>query len=191
LEIGIVSKSQLVLRDIDVLQAIGKLNSVVVNITVTTTDVELARKLEPRAPRPDLRLDTVRRLNEAGVFTGVICAPVMPGVTDHPKMLESVVAGAKRAGAKFIFANPLFLKSGSEQMFTAFLEKEAPHLATRYRERLKENGYASQAYRKRISTMMEVFCKKHGMPTRDERKKIRDVIERDVEAKAPQMAFRF
>lgn len=181
LEIGIVTKSTLVLRDIDVLRKIGERNSIIINVTVTTTDVELARKLEPRAPRPDLRLEAVRRLNEAGVYAGVICAPVMPGVTDHPKMLESVVAGAKKAGARFVFANSLFLKTGSEKMFLGFLEQQAPHLAKHHKERLKENGYTPHAYRRRISNLIEAFCKKHGMPTRDERKKIRQIIDRNVE----------
>src|SRR6185312_7885908 len=85
LEIGIVTKSNLVLRDIDVLQQIARQNTIGVHVTVTTIDPDLARITEPRAPRPDLRLDAVRRLNEAGVSAGVICAPVLPGITDKPK----------------------------------------------------------------------------------------------------------
>src|SRR4051812_26431915 len=79
LDIGIVTKSNLVLRDIDVLRRLGEHNDIYVNLTITTLDVELARILEPRAPRPDLRMDAVKQLNEAGVPAGVICAPVVPG----------------------------------------------------------------------------------------------------------------
>ena len=91
LEIGIVTKSNLVLRDIDVLQRVAEQNSIGVHVTVTTLDSELARITEPRAPRPDLRLEAVRRLNEAGISAGVICAPVLPGITDKPKDLEALV----------------------------------------------------------------------------------------------------
>ncbi len=64
------------------------------NVTVTTVDVELARKLEPRAPRPDLRLEAVRQLNLAGVDAGVICAPVLPDITDRPRDLDALVKAA-------------------------------------------------------------------------------------------------
>src|SRR5215468_6416036 len=87
LELGIVTKSALVVRDIDVLREIGRHNRISVSFTVTTTDVELARILEPRAPRPDLRLYALRELRRSGVRAGVICAPVLPGITDSPAQL--------------------------------------------------------------------------------------------------------
>src|SRR5271154_2945405 len=73
LEIAIVTKSNLVTRDTEILRRIGEHNRIFVNMTVTTVDTELARKLEPRAPRPDLRLEAVRQLNLAGVDAGVNC----------------------------------------------------------------------------------------------------------------------
>src|SRR5215469_9324937 len=91
LEIGIVTKSAMVVRDIDVLREIARHNRVSVSFTVTTTDIELARLLEPRAPRPDLRLEALLKLREAGIRAGVICAPVLPGITDAPKQLDAVV----------------------------------------------------------------------------------------------------
>jgi len=68
-------------------------------MTVTTLNVELARILEPRAPRPDLRIDAVRQLSEAGLTVGVSCSPVLPGITDSPADLEAVVRAAAAAGA--------------------------------------------------------------------------------------------
>src|SRR6266576_6008725 len=76
LELGIVTKSNLVLRDIDLLRRIAENNQIFVNVTITTLDADLARILEPRAPRPDLRMETVRKLNLESVNAGVICAPV-------------------------------------------------------------------------------------------------------------------
>src|SRR4029077_13236866 len=81
-EIGIVTKSNLVVRDAALLREIGQHNRLFVNVTITTVKTDLARILEPRAPRPDLRLEAVRQLNLAGVAAGVICAPVLPGISD-------------------------------------------------------------------------------------------------------------
>src|SRR3954468_2004480 len=91
LEVGIVTKSAMVTRDIDVLREVATNNRISVSFTVTTVDAELARILEPRAPRPDLRLESLKKLREAGISAGVICAPVLPGITDGPKQLEAVV----------------------------------------------------------------------------------------------------
>src|SRR6266702_3426571 len=90
LNISFVTESDLILRDIDILQKIAEHNTVFVNITITTMNVQLARILEPRAPRPDLRMKAVRELNEAGIHAGVICAPVLPGITDTAQSLELV-----------------------------------------------------------------------------------------------------
>ena len=95
LEIGIVTKSNLVTRDAEILRRVAEKNQVFVNVTVTTVDVELARKLEPRAPRPDLRLEAVRQLNLAGLNAGVICAPVLPEITDK----SAGFGGAGEGGA--------------------------------------------------------------------------------------------
>src|SRR5206468_3119467 len=127
-----VTKSTLVLRDLDLLQKICERNDLFINLTVTTTDAELARILEPRAPRPDLRLETVQRLNENGVPAGVICAPVVPGITDSPQQLDHLVAAAARAGARYIYANPLFLKPCSAAIFMPFLEQNFPELVESY-----------------------------------------------------------
>ena len=103
-------------------------NRLYVNVTVTTLDAKLARILEPRAPRPDLRMNAVEELNRAGIDAGVICAPVLPGITDSEESLEALVAATKKAGGKNIFANPLFLKPCSAAVFLPFLEKEFPAL---------------------------------------------------------------
>ena len=166
--LGIVTKSDLVLRDIDLLQRIAARNSLFVNLTVTTTNTELARILEPRAPRPDLRLNAVRRLNEAGVPAGVICAPVVPGITDAPSDLDALAKAAHQAGARYIFANALFLKPCSASVFLPFLEKEFPDLVESYRQRYGEKAFLSDAYRKRLQALMVKLRNKYGFPSREE-----------------------
>ena len=173
LELGIVTKSDLVLRDLDLLRTIAERNSLFVSITITTLNVNLARLLEPRAPRPDLRLEAVRELNHAGVPAGVNCAPVLPGITDAPADLEALVRATAEAGGKHIFANPLFLKPCSAAVFLPFLEKEFPELVSSYRERYKDRAYLPKAYQQRISQLIARLRQKYGVhkgETRGDRK---------------------
>jgi len=165
LEVGIVTKSNLILRDVDLLQQVSRANKLFVNLTITTLNADLARILEPRAPRPDLRLDAMRRLNEAGVDAGVICAPVLPGITDSPRDLEALVRAVAEAGGKYIFANSLFLKPCSAAVFMPFLEKEFPHLVESYRQRYKDRAFLSSSYRKRLSELMARLRLKYGIRT--------------------------
>jgi len=155
LEVGIVTKSVLVARDADVLVDIAKHNQLYVNITVTTTDTHLGRILEPRAPRPDLRLETLKKLRGAGIRAGVICAPVLPGITDAPRQLEDVVRTAAAAGACHVHANPLFLKPCSAAVFLPFLQEHFPHLLSAYEKRFADRAFLPVAYHKRISAL---FC---------------------------------
>ncbi|MFI5071511.1 MAG: radical SAM protein [Terriglobales bacterium] len=169
LDIGIVTKSNLVLRDIDVLREVAKKNRIIVNVTITTLNTDLARMLEPRAPRPDLRMDAMHKLNQAGIEAGVICAPVLPGITDSPCDLDALVRATAEAGGKYIYANSLFLKPCSAAVFMPFLDKEFPALVESYRQRFAEKAFPSPAYRKRLSELMAQLRKKYGIRNRGNR----------------------
>src|SRR5919108_4991847 len=166
LEMGMVSKSTMMVRDIDVMQSIARHNQFGVNITITTLKTDLARILEPRAPRPDLRLKAVRALSAAGLRVSVLCCPVLPGITDHPKDLEAVVRAASEAGARGVYSNPLFLKPCSEKVFMPFLQEKFPQLVDDYRKRYGAKAFVSSAYSKRISELMHGLRKKYGMSER-------------------------
>jgi DNA repair photolyase len=162
-EIGIVTKSNLISRDAEILRRVAENNRIFVNVTVTTMDVELARKLEPRAPRPDLRMEAVRQLNLAGVDAGVICAPVLPEITDRPRDLDALVKAASEAGAKYIFANPLFLKPCSAAVFLPFLEEHFPALVDNYRKRYESRAFLPKAYAQRLSRLVANLRQKYGI----------------------------
>jgi DNA repair photolyase len=162
-ELGIVTKSNLIIRDLDLLKEVAQSNRLSVHITVTTLDVELARILEPRAPRPDLRIDAVRVLAQAGLRVGVSCSPVVPGITDSPKDLEAVIRAAAEAGATYVFANPLFLKPCSAAVFLPFLEQNFPHLAENYRQRYQDRAFLPAAYGKRLSQLAARLREKYKM----------------------------
>jgi DNA repair photolyase len=166
-ELGIVTKSNLVVRDIAVLQDVAKSNKLSVHITVTTLDTELARILEPRAPRPDLRIEAVRALREAGIRVGISCSPVLPGITDAPKDLEAVISAAADAGADYVFANPLFLKPCSAAIFLPFLEQNFPQLAESYRQRYHERAFLPPAYGKRLSELVARLREKYKLTRRE------------------------
>ncbi len=163
LDIGIVTKSNLVLRDVDVLREIAACSELFVNLTITTLDADLARILEPRAPRPDLRLEAVRALNQAGVPAGVICAPVIPGITDSPGALDELVRATAEAGGRYIFANALFLKPCSAAVFLPFLQEKFPHLVEQYRDRFASRAFVETGYRKHLSRVFARLRKKYGI----------------------------
>jgi DNA repair photolyase len=165
-ELGIVTKSNLVVRDIELLKSVARANKISVHITVTTLDTELARILEPRAPRPDLRIDALRELARAGIRVGISCSPVIPGITDSPKDLEALVCAAAEAGADYVFANPLFLKPCSAAVFLPFLEQNFPHLAENYRQRYHGRAFLPPAYGKRLSQLILHLREKYKLTHR-------------------------
>src|SRR5258708_1358750 len=122
LDLGIVTKSNMVLRDLELLQRFAENNKLSIHITVTTVKADLARILEPRAPRPDLRLAAVQKLTEAGIRAGVNCAPVLPASTHSPRDLANMVKAAAPARAKSSFANSLVLKPCSPKVFMPILD---------------------------------------------------------------------
>ncbi len=139
----ITTKSDLVARDADVLKRLSLNNQVRVTSSITTMDTELARLIEPFAPRPDLRMRAVGELSRAQVPTGVIASPVLPLITDSAENLEAVARAAKNAGADQFGANVLFLQPSAQKVFFPFLETSFPQYLARYRR-----GYASGAFLK-------------------------------------------
>jgi DNA repair photolyase len=168
-ELGIVTKSNLIVRDVDLLRAVAQSNALSIHITVTTLNVDLARILEPRAPRPDLRMEAVRELSHAGLTVGVSCSPALPGITDSPADLEAVVRAAAAAGARHIFAGPLILKPCSAAVFLPFLEQHFPQLVENYRQRYQDRSFLPPSYAKRVAELIARFREKYGIRRADPR----------------------
>ncbi|HEX4594519.1 MAG TPA: radical SAM protein [Bryobacteraceae bacterium] len=165
--IGITTKSDLVARDAELLAGIARKNSVSVHLTITTLDEALARILEPRAPRPELRVAAVRKLTDAGVRVGVLAHPMMPLINDSEKSIEAVCAAAVASGACSFSANPLFLKPCAQQVFFPFLEQHFPHLLRRYKERYQANAYLKGHYPELIQERVQKILSRHKLPHRD------------------------
>lgn len=164
LSVSIITKSNQIVRDIDVLQRIAAKSSLTVNITITTLRPRLARLLEPRAPRPDLRLAAVKQLREAGLDVGVSASPLLPGINEAE--LEAVAAASKEAGAQWFFSGVLFLMPSSAKQFLPFIRQKFPKLAKQYEEWYTKNSYAPEEYRKKISDRVRKIRDKFGFTTR-------------------------
>jgi DNA repair photolyase len=140
---SIITRSPLVVRDIDVLRQA----EASVMFSVPTLDLDVWRRTEPSTPPPRQRLRALSRLVEAGIRASVGMAPVLPGISDSPAQLAEVVRAAREAGACGIWANVLYLKPGTREHFLECLARDWPELVPDY-ERL----YATRAYLPRAAT---------------------------------------
>jgi DNA repair photolyase len=164
--LGIVTKSRLIERDIDLLVEISRRNTLVVHVTITTPDAKLARMLEPRAPRPDLRFQAVKRLREAGIVAGVFGSPLLPGITDNQEALDGLARRASAAGASFFAAHPLFLKPCSRPTYLSFVREHFPSLQADYAKRFANADFASRSYSAKLAKMVGLACRRYGLRQR-------------------------
>src|SRR6267154_1804238 len=166
LSVSLITKSNQIVRDIDLFKRIAERSELSLNITITTLRPRLARLLEPRAPRPDLRLTAVKQLREAGLAVGVSACPLIPGMTDRDGELEGLAAAAKKAGAQWFFSNVLFLMPSSAREFLPFVHEKFPKLAKQYEEWYAKNGYAPDEYRKKMSERVAKIRRELGFVSR-------------------------
>ncbi|HWP84619.1 MAG TPA: radical SAM protein [Terriglobia bacterium] len=164
LSVSLTTKSDLVMRDVALLREIAADNHLQINMTIVTLDPALARKLEPRAPRPDLRLAAVRALSAAGLRVAIFSMPVLPFLTDAPANLEAVARAGAAAGAQTFAANALFLMPASQKAFFPFLEEQFPHLVARYRRWFRRDAYLRGDYAERIHELAQQLRKKYFPP---------------------------
>jgi len=158
----VVTKGPMVVRDIDVLQALRDRAGVTVCVSLTTLDRDRWRQLEPGTAPPGQRLRAVERLSAAGISAGVLLAPIIPGLTADRENLEAVVRGAAEHGAVFLAANVLHLEPGVKEHFTTFLEVQAPGLLPVYRS-LYRASYAPEGFRTRITARVEELRERYGL----------------------------
>jgi DNA repair photolyase len=166
LSISITTKSNQVARDVDLLSRIAARSALYVNMTVTTLRPRLARWLEPRAPRPDLRLAALRQLREAGVPAGVLACPLLPGITDGEGELEALARAAKDADAQWFSSGILFLQQTSAEQFMPSLREKFPRLAKQYQEWFGRQGHVPEDYRRVVKQRLAAIRKTLGYPDR-------------------------
>ena len=164
--VSVDTKSDLIVRDIDLYQSIQAHSPVICKLTVTTVDEDLAAKVEPRAPSPARRLAAIRSLAQAGLFCGVLLMPVLPFLEDRPEQVLSVVDRSADAGAKFIYPGfGVTMRQGQREYFLRELDRAFPgeHLSRRY---LARYGDRYRCPSPRARELWEVFaarCRERGL----------------------------
>ena len=146
---SILTKSALILRDLDLLRRAAEVAPVSAAFSIGTLDERVWRETEPGTPHPRARIDAVRALTEAGIPTGVLMAPVLPGMSDGPEQLRAVVEAALEAGATHVSPILLHLRPGVREEFLPWLEEHHPDLVPRYLE-MYRHPYGPKADRDRL-----------------------------------------
>jgi DNA repair photolyase len=151
---SILTKSPLVLRDLDALVELAEVADVSVNFSVPTLDEKIWRETEPHTPHPRKRLEAVAKFNEAGIPSGVLVAPLMPGINDSPELVDEIVSLAEEAGATFVNGIALHLRPGVKEVFMSWLSAARPDLMPRYEKLYDGRAYAPNTERKRIGALV-------------------------------------
>ncbi len=151
---SILTKSPLVLRDLDLLREVAAVADVSASFSVPTLDAKAWRATEPHTPHPRARLEAVGELNRAGIPTGILIAPLMPGINDDPRQVEAILDAAHEAGAVSIGGIALHMRGEVRDVFMGWLRDARPDLVERY-ERLYAGGaYAGKAERARLARLV-------------------------------------
>jgi DNA repair photolyase len=147
---SVLTKSPLVLRDLDLLLQIAEVAPVSANFSVPTLEEKAWRASEPHTPNPRARLEAVGELNRAGIPTGVLIAPLMPGINDQPEQVERILELAAENGATGVSGIALHLRGDVRRVFMDWLRSYRPDLVPRYEELYARGAYAATAERERL-----------------------------------------
>ena len=162
LSLSITTKSSLVKRDISLFREIARNNHLQVNISLISLDEKFLADLEPKASHPEARLAALKEITQAGIRAGIFMMPILPGITDSPESLESVVRAAKRNGAHYLGSNILFLKESAKKPFYEFLRRKRPDMYRRYRRTYGARSYMPWDYQRRVTTLVRALKEKYG-----------------------------
>jgi DNA repair photolyase len=164
---SILTKSPLVLRDLNLLTEAARVTTVNVDFSIGTLDEHAWSISEPGTAHPKMRIDAVRRLADAGVPSGVLMAPILPGLSDREDQLEAVVAAASEAGARFIAGMYLHLRGPLKAHYLEWLARSQPYLLRRHQQSYATSAYAPADAPKRLTETIQLLVEKHDGPVTD------------------------
>lgn len=160
---SILTKGRLILRDLDLLEQAARVTDVGLAVSVGSLDETVWRSAEPGTPRPDARLDIVRRSADRGLSCSVLMAPILPGLTDSAEQIEATVAAIAESGAASLTPIVLHLRPGAREWYLQWLAREYPHLVSKYRELYGRGAYAPRDYRDLIGARVRDAARRHGL----------------------------
>jgi DNA repair photolyase len=163
---GIITRGPMIVRDADALARAATRADVSVTFSIPTVDDEIWRKTEPGTAPPRQRLRAVRELVEAGIKVGVGMAPILPGLSDKPELLEDVVRAAREAGATGIWSNLLYLRPGTREHFLRALERDWPELLPHYEKLYGRRAYLPTEETKPVKEQVRELARKHDVRDR-------------------------
>ncbi len=177
--VHILTKSTLVLRDLDLLKSINEnailpedirenlKQGVIINFSISTLDEKLAKLLEPGAPKPKERFRAMKKCKDEGFFTGISYIPVLPYLSDSEEQLDGMIKTAKEHGANFAFVGMLTLfgnkSTDCKTLYYKFLEKHYPEFVPKYKSLYRIFFAPPKEYQKKIEEKTKMLCKKYGI----------------------------
>jgi DNA repair photolyase len=163
---GLITRSPMIVRDLDVLADAARRAEVSVTFSVPTLDREVWRRTEPGTAPPHQRLRALERLVAVGIRTSVGMAPIIPGISDRPKQLAEVVRAARQAGACGIWANLLYLRPGTREHFLESLERDWPELLPEYERLYSDRAYLRASDAAPVRDAVRELARTHGIRDR-------------------------
>lgn len=165
LHVGLITKSPLVARDVDVFRRLADRSDVTIHISLITADAPLLRRLEVRSPTPRARLRALEKLARAGLNAGLIIAPVLPGITDDVPHLEALLRSARDAGARFAGTATLRMYTNVRRRFMPVIAEEFPQLLAKYERAFAGSGLLSAEYTAAFKRRVTMLRRKIGLPS--------------------------
>jgi len=152
---SVLTKSPLLLRDLDLMRELDRVTEFSAALSIPTLEKRAWRATEPRSPNPHARIEAVAELSRAGIRTGVLVAPLMPGINDAPDQVAEVVRLAAEAGAAYISGIALHLRRGVREVFMEWLAEARPDLVARYEELYRRRAYMPAQERRRVAKLID------------------------------------
>jgi len=163
---SLITRGPMILRDLDLLVEASRRATVHVTFSIPTLDTEIWRRTEPGTAPPRQRLRALRRLVDAGVDVGVGMAPILPGLSDDPRLLAAVVREARASGATGVWANVLYLKPGTKEHFLEALARDWPELVPEYEELYLRRAYLSAEHTGPVRERVRALARSHAVRDR-------------------------